>query len=77
MKEILTGLGPVFVFVAFMGVCWYAYSGKRKAKFDEAANLPFADEELSEASGKANAGTQSDTEEVLTEEQSTQQKQDK
>ncbi|MFL0796767.1 MAG: cbb3-type cytochrome c oxidase subunit 3 [Cellvibrionaceae bacterium] len=76
MSEILTGLGPVFVFVAFMGVCWYAYGGKRKAKFDEAANLPFADDEQSEASE-----TQSSTEDELTKErlkeQSTQQKQDK
>lgn len=65
MSEILTGLGPVFVFVAFMGVCWYAYgSSKRKAKFDEAANLPFADEELSKNSSKAQS------------EQTTQQKQD-
>ena len=41
----LRAAATVFVFVAFIGICWWAYSGKRKARFDEAANLPFADDE--------------------------------
>ena len=40
----LRGLGTVLVFVAFVGVVLWAYSSKRKKGFDEAANLPFADE---------------------------------
>lgn len=36
------------VFVAFIGLFLWAYSGKRKNSFDEAANLPFADETESE-----------------------------
>ena len=40
----LRGLGTVVVFVAFIGLLFWAYSGKRKSGFDEAANLPFADE---------------------------------
>ena len=40
----LRGLSTVFVFLAFMGVCWWAYSPRRKKKFEEAANLPFDDE---------------------------------
>ena len=40
----LRGLGTVLVFVAFVGVVLWAYSSKRKTGFDEAANLPFADE---------------------------------
>ena len=40
----LRGLSTVFVLIAFIGVCWWAFSPKRKKKFDEAANLPFADE---------------------------------
>jgi cytochrome c oxidase cbb3-type subunit 4 len=39
----LRGLGTVLVVVAFICVSLWAYSGKRKANFDEAANLPFAD----------------------------------
>lgn len=45
----LRGLSTVFVFLAFAGVCWWAFSPKRRKKFDEAANLPFADEPAGEA----------------------------
>lgn len=41
----LRGLSTLFLFVAFIGLCIWAYSSKRKKSFDEAANLPFADEE--------------------------------
>ena len=40
----LRGLGTLLVLVAFICVVFWAYSGKRKAAFDEAANLPFADD---------------------------------
>ncbi|WP_370979094.1 cbb3-type cytochrome oxidase subunit 3 [Agaribacterium sp. ZY112] len=46
------GLSTVFVLIAFIGVCWWAFSPKRKKKFDEAANLPFADEEQSQQSAR-------------------------
>ena len=42
----LRGLSTAFLMVAFIGLCIWAYSSKRKKSFDEAANLPFADEEL-------------------------------
>ncbi|MGI9293831.1 MAG: cbb3-type cytochrome oxidase subunit 3 [Pseudomonadales bacterium] len=42
--DILRGLGTIFAIVAFISICIWAYSGKRKKDFDEAANLPFADE---------------------------------
>ena len=47
MMEIgtLRGLGTILVVVAFIGVVLWAYSSKRKQIFDEAANLPFADDE--------------------------------
>lgn len=41
----LRGLATLFVMIAFIGICIWAYSGRRKSSFDEAANLPFADEE--------------------------------
>ncbi len=41
----LRGLSTALLLVAFVGLCIWAYSHKRKAAFDEAANLPFADEE--------------------------------
>ena len=36
----------------FLGIIWWAYSKKRKSSFDEAANLPFADDEREEATLK-------------------------
>ncbi len=47
------GLSTIFVAIAFIGVCWWAFSPKRKKRFDEAANLPFADEEQSELSARS------------------------
>lgn len=31
--------------IAFIGIVVWAYSKRRKSSFDEAANLPFADED--------------------------------
>lgn len=40
----LRGLATVFAFIGFISICLWAYSGRRKKDFDNAANLPFADE---------------------------------
>jgi cytochrome c oxidase cbb3-type subunit 4 len=44
----LRGLSTLFLMIAFIGLCFWAYSSKRKKTFDEAAQLPFADEALSQ-----------------------------
>ncbi len=44
----LRGLSTVFLMITFIGMCFWAYDSKRKKPFDEAANLPFADEELNQ-----------------------------
>ncbi|MFK8084000.1 MAG: cbb3-type cytochrome oxidase subunit 3 [Granulosicoccus sp.] len=36
----------VVLFVAFLGIVFWAYSSRQKERFDEAANLPFADDEM-------------------------------
>jgi cytochrome c oxidase cbb3-type subunit 4 len=41
---ILRDLGTVLAFAAFIAICLWAYSHKRREEFSEAANLPFADE---------------------------------
>jgi cytochrome c oxidase cbb3-type subunit 4 len=41
----LRGLSTAFLMLAFIGLCFWAWSKKRKDEFDEAANLPFADED--------------------------------
>ncbi len=33
-------------FVVFAGIVYWAYSSRQRKRFDEAANLPFADAEL-------------------------------
>jgi cytochrome c oxidase cbb3-type subunit IV len=34
----------VVSFLTFIGIVWWAYSARRGADFETAANLPFADE---------------------------------
>ena len=46
----LRALSTVLVAIAFLGICWWAFSPKRKKKFEDAANLPFADEAKHEQS---------------------------
>jgi cytochrome c oxidase cbb3-type subunit 4 len=41
----LRGLSTVMMLTSFIGLCIWAYSSKRKKSFDEAAQLPFADDE--------------------------------
>ncbi|GLS26259.1 cbb3-type cytochrome oxidase subunit 3 [Marinibactrum halimedae] len=40
----LRGLSTILVMIAFAGVCWWAFSPRRKQRFEDDANLPFADE---------------------------------
>lgn len=40
----LRGLGTALVLIAFVGMLIWVFNSKRKKSFDEAANLPFADE---------------------------------
>lgn len=44
MRSIIT----VVIFVAFIGIWVWAWSKKRKNEFDEAANLPFADDGMNQ-----------------------------
>jgi cytochrome c oxidase cbb3-type subunit 4 len=40
----LRSLSTVLVAVAFVAICWWAFSPSRRKRFEEAARLPFADE---------------------------------
>lgn len=42
----LRGISTALLMIAFISLCIWAYSKKRKQSFDEAANLPFADEDI-------------------------------
>ena len=52
----LRGLSTVLIFVSFIGLCIWVYSSKRKKDFDEAANLPFADEQPPKPSAEESSG---------------------
>lgn len=45
----------VLVFVIFTGIVWWAYSGRRKASFEQAARLALEDDDLP-AAGRQNPG---------------------
>ncbi len=51
-RAVITLLG----FVAFVGVVFWAYSRRAKAGFDEAAQLPFADEGIENGTGEPRRG---------------------
>ncbi len=42
---IIRSFFTVLIFAIFIGIWIWAWSSKRKNDFDEAANLPFADED--------------------------------
>lgn len=46
------GLITLVLLIAFLGLVWWAYSKRRKPDFDEAANLPFADDDEQPSRGK-------------------------
>lgn len=46
---LIRGIGTVIISIAFIAVTLWAYSSKRRDAFDEAANLPFADDETTTA----------------------------
>ncbi|WP_226705159.1 cbb3-type cytochrome oxidase subunit 3 [Microbulbifer elongatus] len=43
--NILRQIGVVLGAIAFLAICWWAFSPKRKKRFEEDAKLPFADEQ--------------------------------
>ena len=46
----LRGVFTLLALIAFVGVWIWAWSSKRKSSFDEAANLPFADDNIDQHS---------------------------
>jgi cytochrome c oxidase cbb3-type subunit 4 len=55
--EMILDARPAFTlisFLTFIGIVVWAYSGRRRADFEAAANLPFADEFDTQAAEKKN-----------------------
>ncbi len=42
--NLIRGIQTAVLLLAFIGLIFWAYSKKRKTDFDEAANLPFVDD---------------------------------
>ncbi len=61
------GIGTLLAMLAFIAVCVWAYSGRNKARFDEAAMLPFADDLQAEQSAEENKPLVTDGEKVVDE----------
>jgi len=40
----ISGIFTIAAIVSFVGVCWWAAARRNAARFDEAAQLPLADE---------------------------------
>ena len=51
-------LSTVLVAIAFMGICWWAFSPKRREKFRQASELPFADEKKNVGKNTEEASSQ-------------------
>ncbi|WP_086930059.1 cbb3-type cytochrome oxidase subunit 3 [Agarilytica rhodophyticola] len=56
----LRGMSVILVMIAFAGICWWAFSPKHRKKFNEAAQLPFADESAEDENTKSNIHCQQD-----------------
>ena len=56
--NILRGIATVLAFGAFIGVCWWVFFAHKKNDFDDAANLPFADDSHDTNSLKHDKGTE-------------------
>ena len=61
------GIGTLLAMLAFIAVCVWAYSSRNKARFDEAALLPFADDLQAEQATDANKPLVTDSEKVADE----------
>ena len=42
----LRGLSTIFVMIAFISICLWAFSGRKKEDFEDAAKLPFQDDDI-------------------------------
>lgn len=51
---IFRSLITVLCFVAFIAIVFWAYSARQRERFDEAANLPFADDDMQQKTLQSN-----------------------
>jgi cytochrome c oxidase cbb3-type subunit 4 len=42
--EVIRGIGTLVLMLAFLALCWWAYSPANRRRFEEDARLPFRDD---------------------------------
>jgi cytochrome c oxidase cbb3-type subunit 4 len=52
----LRSIMTVLAFLTFVGIVLWAWSGRRRTAFDEAAKLPFTEDEATAAAGARKQG---------------------
>jgi len=62
---IFHGLWTGVLLVIFIGIVVWAWSGKRKRAFDEAAALPFDDNDEPESAARASSGKRNNHDQLL------------
>ena len=45
-NSLIQSIWTIVVLIVFIGIVVWAWSGKRKARFDEAANIPFTEDDM-------------------------------
>ena len=55
----LRSIVTVLAFATFAGIVLWAWSGRRRAAFEEAANLPFTEDDAPDGTGAHKQGEQS------------------
>ncbi len=64
--NLLRSLVTILSLVAFLGIVVWAYGPGRRERFDEAAHLPFADDEIADRSALTSARRGREHEQWLT-----------
>lgn len=57
----IRGLATLVALIAFLSVVFWAYSSRRKGDFEEAASLPFADDQQEDAVNTDATGSHRET----------------
>ena len=52
----LRSIVTVLAFLSFLGIVAWAWSGRRRAAFEEAARLPFTEDDVPDATGAGKQG---------------------
>ncbi len=58
-QGIVGSIFTVIVFVAFIGACFWAFNGRNKGKFDDAANSIISDDDLKDGKQLSNKDQES------------------